>query len=157
MLHPAEDVDWEMSTTLLAAHGLVLPTDVNWEYSCRAGTTTPWFPGAEPSNLERCANILDAAAKKGTQYTGEHVKFSDGHVIHAPVGTYRPNRFGLYDVHGNVWEWCSNLHTDPSVHRVIRGGSFFDDAHSARSSFRASIAPSNRSYFLGLRAARALF
>ena len=125
-----------------------LPTEAEWEYSCRAGTTTAYSCG---DNLKKSdANI-------------------DGDSIKA-VGSYRPNAFGLYDMHGNVFEWCNDCYAnypagaviDPKgpatgKSRVLRGGSYYWTASIARSSNRNLIftpTPSNGNDLCGLRVAR---
>ena len=111
-----------------------LPTDAEWEYACRAGTTTEYSFG-------------DKITPKDGNY--------DGSKIGKPVevGSYKPNAFGLHDMHGNVWEWCNDWHTnypagagsltDPKgpatgKDRVLRGGSFSDHESNARSSYRST-------------------
>ena len=92
-------------------------------------------------------------------------------MVHAPVGKFRANSFGLHDVHGNLWEWCRDWHetyTIParpgdglrgiksSASRLFRGGSFYNEARKARSAFRYINAPTNRSNYVGLRPSRAI-
>ena len=156
--HPVESVSWFETTDLVATHGLRLPTEEEWEYGCRAGTTTPWFSGSEAADLEHHANILDAFAKRlAKNWTGEFEQFSDGHVIHAPVGTFRPNAFGLYDMHGNVAEWTSGLYRTPIDKRVSRGGNYGSGARGARAANRRPSDPTECSHLLGVRVARGCF
>jgi len=126
--------------------GYRLPTEAEWEYACRAGTSTAYSVGASLTNSD--ANI-------------------DGDSIKA-VGSYKPNAFGLYDMHGNVFEWCEDRYapypegagTDPKgpgtgTIRVLRGGSFNFHISSARSSIRDyDFAPTSRLYDIGFRLAR---
>lgn len=155
LAHPVEQVNWDMSSELLAAHGLLLPLQAQWEYACRAGTTSPWFTGLEAADLWLHANILDVTGKREGRWAGDQAAFDDGHVLHAPVGTYRPNAFGLHDTHGNVWEWCRDPFGTDGASRVIRGGNFIMDANRARSSRFDFGAPTIRMDYLGCRPSRA--
>ena len=126
--------------------GYRLPTEAEWEYACRAGTTTAYSFGESLTESE--ANIY-----------GDSIK---------AVGSYRPNAFGLYDMHGNVWEWCEYWYgdypagavTDPKgpatgEYRVLRGGSFLNSVSYARSSYRLYLTPPYRFLnFVGFRLAR---
>ena len=157
--HPVSEVTWQECATWLSRWGLELPSEAQWENGCRAGTTTPWFTGSEPASLQGFANISDAyLASHGGQPTWRYTReVDDGHTAHAPVGSFRPNAFGLHDVHGNVFEWCRDTNTayalsrtlrlrapvrDPVVEafgaqeRVFRGGSWLADAEQVRSANR---------------------
>jgi formylglycine-generating enzyme required for sulfatase activity len=87
-----------------------LPTEAEWEYACRAGTTTRYYSGDDPETLAKAGNVADAAFKAkqpgwGWQWT---IKANDGYVYAAPVGKFKPNAFGLYDMHGKP---CSTILT----------------------------------------------
>ncbi len=131
-----------------------LLTEAEWEYACRAGTTTPFCYGNDLDSS--MANFGTSSGRKG-QYRRTTVK----------VGTFRPNGWGLYDMHGNVWEWCQDWHgeyscgsvTDPpgpasGDHRVHRGGSWGHDARNCWSALRYGSTPGNRFDSLGVRLAR---
>lgn len=163
---PVEQVSWSMCDQVLARHGLVLPTEAQWEYACRGGTTTPW--SVELARLVEVANVADATAKDaGARGTCE--AWRDGYAAVAPVGSFAANAFGLHDMHGNVWEWCRDPGDDYRTpvrtgdglrlavgidNRCFRGGSFALPAGAARSAVRLALAPDYRDRQLGLRAAR---
>jgi len=166
--NPVEQVDWLDADRWLRRHGMVLPTEAQWEYACRAGTSTPW--SCSFADLKRHANLADATARALTSWTCE--TWADGDIVHAPVGSYLGNPFGLFDMHGNVWEWTRDgehgpetppapgegLRGDPerSSTRVVRGGSFLFNARVARSANRYAYAPTVRLSDVGLRAVREL-
>ena len=167
--HPAERVDWTMCDELLRRCGLVLPTEAQWERACRAGGASPWHCGDEVGELAGCANLSDATAEKWTIGWRNYEDFEDGHVIHAPVGSYRPNAFGLYDMHGNVGEWCRDWNAGYEYsaapgdglrqhvgrnRKVVRGGSYRGPAEHARTAFRGNSNLDQQASYLGLRAAR---
>ncbi len=115
-----------------------LPTEAEWEYACRAGTTTWYQWGDDPDRGKGWCNASDMTAKKTWPFPwlGKSVfNWEDGFVFTAPVGSFKANAFGLHDMHGNVREWCQDWYgpykegdqTDPAGpdsgrHRVLRGG-----------------------------------
>jgi formylglycine-generating enzyme required for sulfatase activity len=129
-----------------------LPTEAEWEYCCRAGTTTEWHTGTSLSTSQ--ANFQGALA---------NATYTSGQT--AVVGSYAPNAFGLHDMHGNVWEWCLDSFatyapgpvTDPFVtggaNRVFRGGSWssFNSASNCRSALRGYVTPGFASLGYGFR------
>ncbi len=173
-LHPVEQVNWTQCTEVMARLGLALPSEAQWECGARAGTHTKFWTGASPETIQGAANVADAYGKShgADAWSSWSKEIDDGNTVHAEVGSFRANPFGLHDVHGNVWEWCSDgfdetfyAHSprlDPvgplSGHalRVLRGGSFFDAAVTGRIAFRNNDAPELTSYELGLRPARAV-
>jgi serine/threonine protein kinase/formylglycine-generating enzyme required for sulfatase activity len=175
-LHPVEQVSWSDCTLTLARLGLALPTEAQWEYGARAGTTSVYWTGDGLESLRGAANIADqsiAGVNPELPSFDPDFPFSDGFQHHAPVGTFRPNPFGLHEVHGNVTEWCSNapgyypgnpalspgdrrLRSGAQYFRCARGGSFLSSAAEARSAHRFDNAPDFSDYRLGVRPARAV-
>ncbi|MCB9914883.1 MAG: SUMF1/EgtB/PvdO family nonheme iron enzyme [Planctomycetes bacterium] len=170
--HPVEQVDWMMCTELMREHALALPTESQWEYGCRAGTGWPWSSGPEAASLERVANLLDHTGSTVDPPWGQGEPWDDHFKGPAPVGTYEPNPFGLYDMHGNLSEWCRDWFgrysnparagdglREPEFYEIIRtsrGGDYLDRAHVSRCSFRAYRAPNAKAQAIGMRAARPL-
>ncbi|MCP4263931.1 MAG: formylglycine-generating enzyme family protein [Planctomycetes bacterium] len=133
-----------------------LPTEAEWEYACRAGTTTRFSFGDSDSSLSDYAWFNDNTNQLGQIYAH-------------PVGQKKPNPWDLYDMHGNVWEWCSDWYNkdyysnSPNAepkgppsgrHRSMRGGSWFNDEYGLRCSVRSSHYPDNRYYYIGFRVVR---
>ncbi len=144
-----------------------LPTEAEWEYACRAGTTTRYHSGDDPETLAKVANVADATAKAKFPDWRWTIKASDGYVFTAPVGKFRPNAFGLYDMHGNAWQWCADWYdadyytksptddpTGPSggSRRVLRGGGWIGVARDCRSADRYNGGPGSCIFSLGFRA-----
>ncbi len=140
-----------------------LPTEAQWEYACRAGSEGAYSWGDDAAGGERCLNAADRAALRVfPSWSG--LPFDDGHVYTAPVGSFRPNAWGLYDMQGNVGEWCSDWYgeypsreeTDPQgpnrgSMRVIRGSGWCHGAVRSRSANRSAAAPGTRFNYLGFR------
>ncbi len=126
-----------------------LPKEVEWEYACRGGPMTDKLDSAFDFYFDRPVAQLQA----------DQANFQlQGPKRTCKVGSYKPNRLGLYDMHGNVWEWCDDLYDpkDPTwaTPRVIRGGGWYFAAAYCRAATRNAIEPAIRYYFLGLRLAR---
>jgi serine/threonine protein kinase/formylglycine-generating enzyme required for sulfatase activity len=160
--NPVENVDWFACDWLLRLHGLQLPTTAQWEHACRAGTTTTW--SCAESELVDHANLSDATPEAAGTGWAKYMPWDDGCASHAGVGWFAPNRFGLHDMHGNVWEWCSDSFSEftdsegrprpGDACRGVRGGSFMTSAGDARSAFHRWPAPVLRLPDLGVRAVR---
>lgn len=140
-----------------------LPTEAEWEWACRAGTTTRFSSGDDESTLTKVANIHTVQPKDDSKA----VFWGDGYAFTLPVGSFQPNPFGLYDMHGNVQEWCVDWYepdyyarspkidpqgpTKSTDKRSVRGGSYHIMPWHARSANRAAGTPSYRFYDLGFR------
>jgi formylglycine-generating enzyme required for sulfatase activity len=160
---PVETVSWDDATDycdkltarerdagrLPAGYEYRLPTEAEWEYGCRAGTTTRFSHGDD----------------SGYTQLGDYAWYyaNSGNTTH-PVGVKKPNAWGLYDMHGNVWEWCGDFYseypggstTDPrgpntGTNRVFRGGGWGANGGACRAAFRVSSWPGNRGNGIGFR------
>ncbi len=156
---PVENVTWHdvhaflyRLTALSPGHTFRLPTEAEWEYACRAGTTSAYNVGA---TLTRTNANISASVDTPIEARGHTMK----------VGSFPPNAWGLYDMHGNVWEWTDDDHcpypdgpaTDPRATcaaplKVIRGGSWYFAADSARCALRYTHRPKDKGFSLGFRA-----
>ena len=146
---PVTEVSWDDCQEFIkklngkTKGGYRLPTEAEWEYACRAGTTTAYSFG-------------DKITPKDANYHDSKLQKPESEQVTAVVGSYKPNAFGLYDMHGNVWEWCEDrfgdyprgsvtnpkgpstgVYTGDFVHRVLRGGSFNHNVSLSRSSYRS--------------------
>lgn len=149
-----------------------LPTEAEWEYCCRAGTNSLFSFGDDARNLVHNANVADDELKKAMpRKSYRYAPGSDGHAFTAPVGLYPPNPWGLFDMHGNVSELCSD-YFDPSYYErspqidpqgpesaldvrrprfVVRGGSWQDSPADIRSGNRIFVSADNRHCYVGFR------
>jgi formylglycine-generating enzyme required for sulfatase activity len=156
---PVENVSWSKIAAFNTATGLRLPTEAEWEYACRAGTTTHFHSMSGYPNGTNDDSLLGNIAWYRDNSAGE---------THAVAGK-AANAFGMYDMSGNVLEWCNDWYrgymyidfgkiqpTGPTTGtgRVLRGGDWHNISTSCRSSYRACAAPGHRNYFIGFRVAR---
>lgn len=152
--HPVEHVTWADAVAILERHALRPLRESEWEFACRAGTSTPWSSGATARSLAGYANLADVTAKRVIPQWRCESFVEDSFVAHAPVGSFRPNAFGLHDMHGNVAEWCLGPDDAVSDQRFTRGGSCGERAEAMRSDFRAPFHRDFRAWAIGTRAAR---
>ncbi len=152
---PVVGVSWHDVQKFAIWSGLQLPTEAQWEYACRAGTKTRYYTGDTESDLDRA---------------GWHIHNSGMH-LHS-VGQKEPNSWGLYDMHGGIFEWCrdwyrKNYYKESPVHdpggpdrgsqRVVRGGSwYYDGAAYCRSAYRSGSRPANQLNSLGFRLVKSI-
>jgi eukaryotic-like serine/threonine-protein kinase len=158
---PVEQISWQDCQAFCKKLSAIekkpyrLPTEAEWEYACRAGTTTPYHFGetlaVEQANYN--GNFVYGSGKKGVYR--EHT---------TPVGIFPANAWGLFDMHGNVWQWCQDWHDgysgkdliDPQgpktgKNRILRGGSWGSHPIFCRSANRNFADPDSRTEFYGLR------
>ena len=167
-LKAAYVIDGEKVTWDLSADGYRLPTESEWEYACRAGTTTPF-------NLEHSIGAEEANFYGHYPYEIEENYFNQSRLTTKPgvyraetvnVGSFKPNKLGLYDMHGNVGEWCWDIYApypksavnptgpESGTRRVNRGGGWNDFAKNMRSAYRAATPQNATPYNVGFRLAR---
>ncbi|MDJ0773677.1 MAG: SUMF1/EgtB/PvdO family nonheme iron enzyme [Mastigocoleus sp. MO_167.B18] len=174
LARPVEKVSWndvQEFCARLSIHtemNMRLPTEAEWEYACRARTTTPFYFGETIS--------MNLANYRGTDWADEDIEYK-GSYAGGPKGKYRQqttdvgifpaNPFGLYDMHGNVWEWCqddwrenyditlpdstANIEFSETRRKVLRGGSWHNFPGSCRSASRLRGIPDSNPYHIGLR------
>ena len=174
-MHPVGNVSWNDAVAF--CHWLSkqekatyrLPTEAEWEYACRAGTDTWFNNGQQIEGLQAVANIADASLQEKHPLFDWARPWHDGFPFTAPVGSFEPNAFGLFDMHGNVWEWCSDWYdtgyyaesptddpTGPETrtggYHVFRGGGWDNYPGFCRSADRySSHSPTLRSQWAGFR------
>jgi formylglycine-generating enzyme required for sulfatase activity len=173
--HPVVNLSWDDSQAFCAWLSKKedatyrLPTEAEWEYACRAGTTTRYSTGEAEESLKGYANVSDAAFLAKYPDASWSLEWNDGHPFTAPVGSLKPNAWGLHDMHGNAWEWCSDWY-QPDYHRVspvedprgpktgekriVRGGAFTNRLRYVRSADRNADRPGYRYNFTGFRIVR---
>ena len=148
-------VSWDDAGRYAAWAGLRLPSEAEWEYACRANTKTRYYTGDMQKDLDRAGWYRE----------------NSGEELH-PVGEKEPNAWGLYDMHGNVFEWVEDDWHDNydgapddgrvwvdkprGANRVIRGGSWSIDAPGCRSAFRYFRWPGYRDFYVGFRLSRSV-
>ena len=147
--HPVQKVSWDDCQSfcqrlnrLFPGSFFRLPTEREWEYGCRAGTRKAYWWGGTCNGTEcNCDGNFPA----GTKVKGPYQECT------VPVTAYAANPWGLYNVHGNVWEWCSDLYDDNHDWRVLRGGCWIGRARYCRSAVRSWFRPGLRLRILGFR------
>ena len=143
---PVINVSWDDATAFAEWMGCRLPTEAEWEYACRAGSTADFNTGKKPTNTQ---------ANYKTKPTRARI---------TAVGSFAANAWGLYDMHGNAWEWCSdwfrNYPSSPQTnpigpsegeYRIYRGGSWKSEWHSCRAWYRNKSAPGYSDNSIGFR------
>jgi formylglycine-generating enzyme required for sulfatase activity len=172
--HPVVQVSWNDAKAFCdwlskkSGKTVVLPTEAQWEYACRAGTKTAYPWGDNPDDGKGWANCSDQTLKKKipNQKGWTFFSWDDGYVFTSPVPSFKANAFGLYDMNGNAWQWCQDRYgdyekgaaTDPTGAdtgglRVLRGGSWDGDPGNCRSAYRLRDVPGDRGDSRGFRVA----
>jgi formylglycine-generating enzyme required for sulfatase activity len=158
-VHTSRNATWDSVTIEADSTGYRLPTEAQWEYACRAGTLTPFFTGG---NITTDQANYDGNNPYNNNAKGEYLERT------SKVGSYAPNAWGLYDMHGNVFELCWDWYdygyvegerTDPSgevsgATRMGRGGSWYDSGRMVRSAYRGIYTPMDRTNKTGFRIVR---
>lgn len=171
--HPVVNVSWNDAVAfcewLSKTEGkqYSLPSEAEWEYACRAGTMTKYFNGDDKDAVAKVGIVIDKTFAAGppalVKYSSPS-KLDDGYLYTAPVARFAPNKFGVYDMHGNVEEWCLDswydyeakpatdpVHREPSNERVYRGGSWYCDLANVASAYRGKQEPDDSFCYTGFR------
>jgi len=168
---PVVNVSWEEATAFAgwlsrqSGQTYRLPTEAEWEYAARAGSSQSRFWGNNPDEACKYANVADMAAKKlRPKWTTFYC--DDTFAVSAPVGSFMANGYGLHDMLGNVWEWCEDVYNSEAYiklpkdnpeyagsgeYRVMRGGGWSNGPLGIRSSHRVGLSPDFGHHALGLR------
>jgi len=169
---PVDRISWDDANTFcrklskMTGKEFDLPTEAQWEYACRAGTTTRFSFGEKDEDLGKFGNFCDKSCRRGFTFLADH-DYDDGADTATPVGSYKPNAWSLYDMHGNVWEWCQDWYSKDSYRNaaqsdpmgvpagtshVIRGGSWYDSpSRYCRSAYRTGRGPGCAYAGIGMR------
>ena len=137
--HPMIYVTWHDAAAYAEWVGKRLPTEKEWEYAAQGGLIEKEYVWGDDAAVARdYANCDGIDGKDKWEYC-------------APVGSFKPNEYGLYDMGGNVWEWCQDWYNSNKTRRVLRGGSWNDPSSNLRAANRYGYYPSNIYYYLGFR------
>ena len=166
--NPVDNVTHIEALDILGRFGMTMPTEAQWEFAARAGTSSIFWNGDDPASMHGAGNCADKTWTDApmSRTTKPHAPWVDGWIGSAPVGSYYPNAFGLHDTAGNLWEWCLDTtsayaagvqpgtglrHVGNDEYRIVRGGSFNELPVNLRCALREELSPDSRSLDVGIR------
>jgi formylglycine-generating enzyme required for sulfatase activity len=163
--HPVVQVSWNDALAFARFYEFQLPSEAQWEYALRAGTSTPFIWGREPQDGARYGNIADWSARELFPTWNQWLNVDDGSELLATAGRYRSNGWAMFDMVGNVTEWCADnfaaypplwnderpVYSQHILERVLRGSSWVDGPLASRSAQRFGLGPRERRDFVGFR------